>query len=414
MRSSWLVAAAVLVSSTGAWAADVQASSTTLFGARPDLVNGQVRTVVPLYELVGLRARGIDTPVLDDVGITVDAWGALAVPGEPPAGLSGDVNLVYVEGKAFKKHLNVRLGRQFVTGGVARNQYFDGLLLDLKGTLGFGLTGFVGQPVRERFANFLRGDLASGARLYWAPSTDAQIGASFIYTAQKGALSREDIGADARWVPWRSLTLLGSITWSVDDKRLVELDVGPRWQPLEDLEVALAYRRTAPDLFLARNSIFSVFAETSRDDAGASIAYQLTRSLGIYGDGRALWINKELGYELGLRATYKLPRLPTSNASLQFRRLSIPSNAFTQARLGARHVMPMGLGLAVDLETYVLDQAIRGKNLSFSSAITATWQLADAWMVGLTFFGATTPTFDGRYEVMAKLAYNFPGESRTP
>lgn len=406
--------ALVLLTSTTTWAADVKVTSTTIFSGRPDVVDGQVRTVIPMVEMVGLRVRRIDTPVFDDVGVTVDAWGALTVPGAPPAGLSGDVNLVFVEGLTFKKHLFVRLGRQFVSGGVARNQYFDGLAAEFRGPAGFGLSAFVGQPVAARFANFLKGEVASGARLFWAPSINAAVGTSFIHTADRSAVLRQDIGADARWSPVRSVTLNGAITWSIADKRLAELDVGARWAPLEDLDFGLQFRRSAPDLFLARNSIFTVFADSSRDDLGASATYQMTRSLSFYGDGRALWINGELGYELGLRAAAKSYTHPKTVAHVQLRRLSVPSSGLTHGRIGGRHVLPVGVGLSLDFETYLLDKAVRGKAHSFSVSTTASWELDRLWLVGVTAFAGSTPFYDSRLELMAKLTYTFDHAGGAP
>ena len=120
--------ATVLALSAGeAHAADVSVYSTTLVGGRPDVVDGQVKTVVPLYELVGLRARNIELRGFDDFGVTLDAWGGLTLPNSPQGVAAGDVNLAFVEGKAFKKSLRLRIGRQYVVGGVARAMFFDGL-----------------------------------------------------------------------------------------------------------------------------------------------------------------------------------------------------------------------------------------------------------------------------------------------
>ena len=101
-----------------AWAAEVSAYSTTLVGGRPDVVDGQVRTVVPLYELVGIRARKLQLRGFDEISVAVDAWGGLSVPGSSSGIGASDVNLAWVEGVAFKRKLKLRLGRQFIVGGV--------------------------------------------------------------------------------------------------------------------------------------------------------------------------------------------------------------------------------------------------------------------------------------------------------
>lgn len=431
MTSSRLIAAAALAYGLAARAQDVSVSSTTLVGARAEGPNDvsrvgppagggfgvtpalPPRTVAPFYELVGLRVRNLDTPAFQDLGITLDAWGSLTVPGAPPAGLAGDVNLLFVEGRTFQRRLGLRVGRQSVFGGAARFQYFDGVSAEVRGPVGLGVSAFVGQPVAARFGNFLRADLVTGGRLFWAPTFDAQVGLSVLHSTQAGALVRQDVGADARW-RLRNLTLTGMLSWSVAEKRLVELDVGPRFQPLPALELTLNYRRSAPDLFLPRNSIFSVFADTSRDDLGASLFYQLGRAGSVYADGRALWINGELGYELALRAAVAVPGRRDTNASVQLRRLSLRSNGVLQGRVGARHVLPMGLGLAVDLEAYGLDAPVRGKSVSVSGSASGTWQWGPAWLLGVTCFAGSTPYVDSRVELMAKLTYVFdkPGRAR--
>ncbi|MBS1150606.1 MAG: hypothetical protein H6Q89_2304, partial [Myxococcaceae bacterium] len=115
----------------------------------------------------------------------------------------------------------------------------------------------------------------------------------------------------------------------------------------------------------------------------------------------------EQGWDAGGRLVWKPTFSPTTYLTGQFRRLEVPSNGYHQARLGARHGFPMGLGLSVDLETYALDRPIRGQLWSYSASGTATWTFGKSWLAGITLFGATTPTFESRYEVVGKLSYVF-------
>ncbi len=382
----------------GAWAAEVSVYSTAVIGGRPDVVDGEVKTVATLYALVGVRATRLELKGFDDLSIAVDAWG-----GAVSAGAGSDVNLAYVEGRTLQKRLRLRLGRQFVTGGVARAMFFDGLFADFRTGVGLGLSAFAGIPVERRFANFLRGDFVVGTRAYFAPVYGTEVGLSFIHMLQRGALSRQDAGFDARWRPLRSLTLAGALVWSVSEARLAEVDVGPLWTPVDSVEVRLGYRRTAPELFLSRTSIFTVFADTERDDAGVAVTWQLARAVSLFGDVRALWLAGQTGFETSARIAVKAFTATTLTA--QFHRLEIPSNGYHQARVGARHVLPSGVALAVDLETYVLDRPVRGQTVSFSASTTATWAINRSWLVGATLFAATTPTFESRYEAIAKLSW---------
>ena len=411
MRGSLLLATVVALIAGDAHAADVSVYSTTLVGGRPDVVDGQVKTVVPLYELVGLRARNLELRGFEDLGVTLDAWGGLTLPNSPQGVAAGDVNLAFVEGKAFKKSLRLRLGRQYEVGGVARAMFFDGLYAEYKSPLGLGLSAFTGIPVDKRFSNFLQGDLVVGTRAYFAPSINTEVGASFINLLQKGTVSRQDAGLDARWMPLRQLTLAGAFVWSINDMRLAEFDLGPRWSPTEHLEVLLTWKRTAPELFLPRNSIFTVFADTTRDDAGASVTWQATKVVSLFADGRALWLNGELGFDASARVQLRPFRAPSTTLTAQYRRLQIPSNGYHQARLAGRHTLPSGLAFSVDLETYALDNPVRGQTLSFSASATATYTISKSWFVGATVFASTTPTFERRYEAVAKLTWRFPNEA---
>lgn len=412
MRGSQRVAtvlALALVAGGRAQAADVSVYSNTLISGRPDVVDGQVKTVVPLYQLVGVRAKNIEAPGFDDLGVAVDAWGGLTLPNSSQGVAAGDVNLAFIEGRAFKKHLKLRLGRQFVVGGVARAMYFDGLWAEYRSNVGLGISAFTGIPVDRRFANFIQGDFVVGTRAFFAPSYTTEVGASFIHMLQRGQVARQDAGLDLRWQPFHTLGVGGAFVWSIADARMAEFDVGPRWTPSANFEVLLNYRRTAPDLFLPRNSIFTVFADTSRDDAGGNITWSPAKFVTLFADARVLWINGQPGFEGSGRVQLRPFRSPATTLTAQYRRLQVPSaNGFHQARIAARHVLPSGFGLAVDFETYALDQPVRGQTLSFSMSATATYTINKQWFVGATLFAATTPTFESRYEAVAKLTYLFP------
>ncbi len=407
MRATRIAAAFLALASWAASAADLEVQSTTLIGGRPDVVDGQVKTVAPLYERVGLRARNLQLGALEDVAVAVDAWGGLILPGSQGSIGASDVNLAFIEGKLFKKRLKLRLGRQFVTGGTARASYFDGLLAEYKSQAGIGLSAFAGIPVEARFGNYTRGDFVFGSRLSFGPSIHTEVGLSYLHLLRRGSLARQDVGLDAHWQPVSSITLRGALIWAIADTRIAELDLGPLWQPTENIEVLVNYRRTAPELFLPLTSIFTVFADTSRDDLGASVSWAPCRCFTMYADARLLWINGEQGFDAGARLTYRPKFSPTTYLTVQGRRLLVPSNGYHQARLGVRHVLPVGLSLSVDLETYALDKPVRGQLWSYSASGTASWQFNKSWLAGLTLFGATTPTFESRYEVVGKLVYLF-------
>ncbi len=402
-RAPWVL----LLWSALAPAADVQVHSTSLLYGAPELANpaNQVQTLVPLYELMGLNARDIKVTGFDDFALALDGWASFLPQGP---NLSGDVNVAYLEGLTFGRHLKLRLGRQLLLGGGTRMLAIDGLSAEVRASYGLGVSAFVGNPVVRRFSNYSRGDFAAGGRIFFAPTTDIQAGVSFTHIGEKNVTIRQDLGVDGRWRLMRLLTLDGNFLWSLADGRMAELDVGPRWQPLPGLEVSAAWRRTSPDLFLPRNSIFTVFADTQRDDLGATVSYQLSRTLSVLGDAREIWLNNQSGYDVSLMGMLRPSRSVGTSLSATVRKLSIPANGYTQGRLAGRYTMPVGLSLFADLDLYVLDEAVRNTKTSFSYSAGATYSFNPRWMVGLSLMGGSNPYYESHTEVMAKLTYVFP------
>lgn len=392
--------------------ADVDVRSATFFGGRPDVADGVVRTVVPLTQSVSLSARRIAGPAASELTVALDAWGLFDLSRlQGPGALAGDVNVAHLEALVAGRKARLRLGRQIVSGGAARFTVLDGLFAEYRGApLGLGAAVYAGSPVARRFAHVVRGDFVAGGRVFWAPSYETEAGVSFIHVTQGAQLSRQDLGGDVRARLHRTLSAGGSLVWSVAEGRLAEIDVGPRWQPLPALEILVDYRRQAPDLLLPRTSILSVFASTSRDDVGAAVHYGVSRSVSLYAEGRALLLPAGAGYDAGLRGAWRADGAAGDTASVQLRRLDSGDNGYVQARLAGRKRLGE-LSLSLDLEALRLDRPVRGQDLSFSAAANASWRFAPAWLAGVTAFAATTPTFESRYELIAKLGYTFPANA---
>src|ERR1700694_2985320 len=80
-----------------AQAATVDASSTTLVGARPDWRDGQVHAIVPVISWVSVMAPNIETSWLDDLRINISGWGAFESLGvyQPTSG--GDMDVAFAQ-----------------------------------------------------------------------------------------------------------------------------------------------------------------------------------------------------------------------------------------------------------------------------------------------------------------------------
>lgn len=390
-----------------AQAGSVEARSTTLLVGRPEARDGRVETVMPLIEQVGVSARGLSAPYVDDIRVNVSAWGRLDnLRTFPAESLSGDVDLAWVEGRVLGKRLTLRAGRQVVAGGSARLSHFDGLFLDGALWQKLRLAAWGGAPVTPRF-NTVRGDALVGTRLSWRQSADTEAGASLAWVLDRGLYDRFDAGLDVRYRVLPALTVLGYGNWSLLEGRLAEVDVGPRYQALDNLELAASYRRTAPDLFLPRSSIFSVFAETWRDEAGATAFYRPLPPLSAVLDARWVRVPEGPGADASLRGTWTQPNsLGRTQLAGQVRLLKVPSNGYLQGRVSVLHALNEALSASVDADLYGFDKAIHGQRRTYATMANLGWRFSPDWHLSWTGMWSVTPYFESRFETMFRLIYN--------
>ncbi len=402
---------AVTLSAVGAAAESIPitVSSTTLFAGRPEWRDGQTHTATPIIERVGLWTGAFDATYVQDLRVTVLAWG-LADPSVASGerAVAGDVDLAYVEGTLLKRRVTLRLGRQSVIGGAVRAMSLDGLSSEVRIWRGLGVSGFGGVPVLPRFA-VGRGDALAGTRVFWRQSIDTEIGASFVHLQDRGLAGRQDLGIDARYVPHRDWFLNGSAIWSLLEHRLAEGEIGARWQPRLSLQLLATYRRTAPDLFISRASIFSVFAEERRDEAGGGAFWKPLHWLGLYADYRMLWLEQGTGSDAALRAT---ANVGVSTVGAQARFFREPVNSYWQARVWGVQPLSRVFSVSGDLDAYWFEHSINAVPRSFSLSASANYAFAPGWRAVLSGIAGDTPFFSRRFEVLARIAFDFTTHSR--
>ncbi|HEX9103084.1 MAG TPA: hypothetical protein VF997_12820, partial [Polyangia bacterium] len=321
-------------------------------------------------------------------------------------GATGDLDLGFVEGKLLDRRLQVRIGRQLVFGGAARAQPMDGGSVTLRIWRGVGLNVYGGVPVTPRFGVH-QGDLMTGGRLFWRPTVDTELGASFLEMLNDGLQARQDLGVDARWRVRRSLVLTGYALLSLLELRLAEGDVAATWQPLSSLQLQADYRRTSPDLFLPRNSILSVFSQESHDEAGGYAFWRPLPRLRAEADYHAIVDEVGFGQRGGARLSTSVgPAYEMTLAGeVRFLRLAT-HNGYVQGRLYAISRLTQTLIATVDVDLYGLEQPINGQTLSFTGAATLGWDFAPRWRAVATVIADATPQVDRRFEGMVKLVYN--------
>jgi hypothetical protein len=410
MRRDLVAALLACALASQARAQVIDATAQTLIAGRADPRDGKVYTVIPLYETVSLLAYDLRVPYVDDFRIVVRGWGLIAPWGEAgplPSGdrYTGDLDVGFVEGRLFKKKLEVRLGRQLVFGGAARAVQMDGAQLTWNLWKGLALSIYGGAPVIPRFMTG-RGDAMAGARASWRMSARSEAGLSFIHIEDKGRTLRQEFGGDLRIRAHRTLTLSAFAMLSTVEARLAEADVQARYQPLTWLEVMADWRRTAPDLFLPRGSILSVFAMETRDEAGASVFARALGRLKLEGDYHFAHDDGGWGHRGGARLTVALGPSWEGSIGAEGRVLSLPINGYWQARLFATYRVGSDVALTLDLDCYKLDKPINGDTLSFTGAATLGWSFVRHWRLVVAGIADTTPFLQQRFEVIAKLTWD--------
>ena len=435
MRTSVrLVATGLLLATSLAARADViEATSTTLLsagqqlrGTTPPSLQPDLVTVAPLYELIRVSAREVRNPLFQDLEISFSGWGSgdlsdVRWDAGTTGKLTGDVTTAYVRGTLARGQVQLRAGREFVAAGAGRMLQLDGGDVFLRLPKGFTVSAFGGMPVSQRFASRLGltswnpagGDLAWGGRLGWTLALAGtagrvvDVGLSMINITDHKDPVRQDLGLDFRVQPHDRVVLVGNGTYSLYAQRLAEANVSALITATRALVVNLDVRHYSPDLFLARNSILSVFTDTNRTDVGGGVRYQASKALSFGLDYHALIEPGEVsgtttGGEGALRAEWQRDgALAGAEVSL----LKTGATGYTGLRGYARKQLGRFF-VAGDVMDAMFKQEINGQKNSLNGSISAGYELTKAWNVVLAGRAGVTPYFEQQADAMVKLVYN--------
>lgn len=404
-----LVAAAIATGAGRARAEVVEGTISTVLSGRSDPRDGVVYSVVPIYQFLNLTLRDVKLPggdrYLTDVRLEVSAWlGGLL--GEPIGGARflGDVNVAYVEGKLFRRRVEVRLGRQLILGGAARFSHVDGASLRFNLWRGLSVMVFGGVPVIPRFGVKV-GDASAGGRVGYRFNHNSEIGVSFSHVQDHGRAARQDLGFDARYQPHRMVALSGLATVSLLERQLADVDLGLTLQPQRWVTARFDYRHDVPNLWIPRSSIFSVFSDTKRDEVGGEIEVRWPRALSFRADYHVVVEDAGTGHRGGARFTIT-PGLPgKSTIGVEARLLKREGPGYFEGRVFASHRPLPTLLLTVDVDAYKFDVALHGRSFSVTGTAALAWDFAKHFRAVVSGAVNATPFVDNGYDFMVKLAY---------
>lgn len=404
---------------TAAEAQTVDLRTTTLLGLRPAWRSGDIYTEAPMTQWVGLSARGVDGAYVQDLRVQVVAWGqllpesfsnSLSDSTERRLSSSADVELAYVQARLLDRRVQLTVGRQVVTGGATRMLQLDGAQVDARLVGKLGLSAYGGVQTQPRFAA-TRGEAAVGSRLYYRHSFETEVGASIIQLLDGGLVSRRDAGVDARWTPLRPLALTASGVWSLVERgQLVNAELAAHWTLTPRLRLTADLRRSSPDLYVPRSSIFSVFSNEQRDLAGAGLSWDALSMLGLYAEYHALRTEEGSGHDAGLQGTLRLGR--RSSVGAQTRLLAMPVNGYLTQRLWLQHALSDALAFSLFGEATRLENPINEQRNSLTTGASATWAFSPRWKALVSGSIGTTPLFRSRYEFTTRLSYELPWQAQ--
>lgn len=407
------VALAATVVAPRANAVTLTTTSTTLVAGRADPRDGNLHTVMPILEAVTLRASDFESTRITDAQVVLSAWGEI-VRGEPRSSktLLGDLDLAYGEGSVLRRRLFARVGRQFVVPGAASLLHLDGVDASLRLYRGIGVSGFAGAPVAPRFGYDL-GDFAAGARTYYRHSVETEVGVSYVFLYGHEAILRRDLGFDARVRLSSRFSLTSYARYAVTEQRMVDGNVSLHGQLLPGLELGLGTRRTAPDLFIPRYSIFSVFSQEKRDEWGGFAFYRPVRWLDVNLDFYRFETEAGGGYNLSGRVTGDFARRGLPRFGVEGKRLQVPADGFKTQRGGYLMARVFGvqrfaqkLSGMVDASLFEFDYDVNGYPRSVSASATVAWDVTPSWRAVVTSVISETPFVSHQLEMLAKLVYN--------
>jgi hypothetical protein len=234
------------------------------------------------------------------------------------------------------------------------------------------------------------------------------LGVSLVSVTDHSDPVRQDVGFDFRIQPISRLVLVGGATWSTYAERLAEANLTALIPWSRSLTFNLDVRKYSPDLFLARNSILSVFTDTDRTDVGGGVRYQFTRALSASLDGHLL-IQPSLvegqtqqGVEVMGRVEWKGT---DALAGGELTWLDTGDTGYTGLRGYGRKDMGK-LFVAGDLMEVMFKQEVNGFKNSLVGSLSAGYQFTRAWSLVLAGHAGVTPYYEQYADAMVKLVYN--------
>ena len=151
---------------------------------------------------------------------------------------------------------------------------------------------------------------------------------------------------------------------------------------------------------------------TSADRKAPSVSWSklkrnklISSPLSLEADYHWLKVEGGHGYRTGARATYRTPYGGSYGAELRL--LDQPDNGYTLARVFGIRKLKHDITVTLDLDAYWLQNEINATKHSFVGTLTGGWAFLPNWEAMLAGSLGTTPYFERRSELIARVVYRF-------
>lgn len=229
--------------------------------------NADGDTAVPAYEYLLLNVKDID-----GAGLNFKGYGRFADDLADESDVEGRLYHAYLEKNDLLPHLDVKLGRQFISNA-AGTSVMDGLQLKARDLGPFTLTLFGGGDVAY-YSDYEAKDLIDGISLNGLfLDKNLDVGLSYTQKWDENELSHELAGLTLDWNLRETLRLYGDTQYNLLSGGVSYFNGGAIYHENDDWSLRADYLYSLP--VFSSTSIYSVFAVTEYQEASAEASFRM-------------------------------------------------------------------------------------------------------------------------------------------
>ena len=411
-RLYWLISAAFLLWALPAGAEQFSMTSETIFRAfQLDRRDRNKADAAPVYEYLKASYTSQKAPGLS---MHLGGWGRLNLADNytyQADTTNGQLLYTYLQYAPPKQAYQLRVGRQYIFEGVARDN-LDGIYGKFLVLPRTNLALYAGVPTTLDKLNGRKDDLLYGGKLTYSQSQTFDAGISYKRTLDSGATREHLLGGDLAVTLPRKITLLGHATYDLVSNGLGEqsyemrLPVGPLsfhpfFQRFRYKSYFSSDRSSVPPFRFLENS------DNVVTTAGSDIFWYPSDR------GEVMLRFKNYDYKERFKPSQYYSLIANrrwkilNEAGVEFGRMqgSEAANRYLLSRAYAYWTFTP-VFVTGDLTYVHYDQAIYGKSSSmFASVGFGTGFLKDTLNVKISFDYSSDPYFKSDYRVMGKVNY---------